>query len=64
MVGDAIMANQNVREEESSTYQEPFHNMVQAAQQSLYDGYSTHSKLSAAVRLLNIKSDCNMLQII
>ena len=56
MVGNAIMTNQNVREEESSTCWELFCNMVQAAQQSLYDGCSTHSELSAAVRLLSIKS--------
>ena len=63
MVDDAIMANQNVREEESSTYREPFYNMVQAAQQPLYDSCSTtttHSEVSAAVRLLSIKSDYNM----
>ena len=33
MVDDAIIANQNVREERSSTCREPFYNMVQAAQQ-------------------------------
>jgi len=60
MVDDVIMANQNVREEESSTCREPFYNMVQAAQQPLCDGCSTHSELSAAVRLLSIKSDYNM----
>ena len=57
MVDDAIIANQNVREEGSSTCRESFYNMVQAAQQPLYDGCSTHSELSAAVRLLSIKSD-------
>ena len=36
--------------------------MVQAAQQPLYDGCSTHSELSAAVRLLSIKSDYKMPQ--
>jgi len=56
------MANQNVRDEESSTYQEPFYNMVQGAQQPLYDSCSIHSELSAAVRLLSIKSDYNMPQ--
>ena len=60
MVDNAIIANQNVREEGSSTCREPFYNMVQAAQQPLYDGCSTHSELSAAVRLLSIKSDYNM----
>ena len=60
MVGDAIMANQNVREEESSTYREPFYNIVQAAQQPLYDGCSIHSEFSAGVRLLSNKSDYNM----
>ena len=49
MVDDAVIANQNVREEGSSTCREPFYNMVQAAQQPLYDGFSTHSELSAAV---------------
>jgi len=62
MVDDAIIANQNVREEGLSTCWEPFYNMVQAAQQSLYDGCSTHSELSAAVRLLSIKSNYNMPQ--
>jgi len=62
MIGDAINANQNVRDEESSTCREPFYNIVQAAQQSLYDGCSTHSELSTAVRLLSIKSDYNMPQ--
>ena len=36
--------------------------MVQAVQQPLYDGWSTHSEPSAAVRLLSIKSDYNMPQ--
>jgi len=31
MVNNAIIANQNVREEEPSTCREPFYNMVQAA---------------------------------
>jgi len=60
--GDAIMENQNIREEESSTCQEPFYNIVQAAQQPLYDDCSTHSELSAAVRLLSIKCDYNIPQ--
>ena len=60
MVGDAIMANQNLREDESSICPEPFYNMVHAAQQPLYDGCSTHSELSTVVRLLSIKSDYNM----
>ena len=54
MDDDTIIANQNVREEGSSTCREPFHNMIQAAQQSLYDGCSTHSELSAAVRVLTV----------
>ena len=62
VVDDAIIANQNVREKESSTCWEPFYNMVQTAQQPLYDGCSTHSELSATVRLLSIKSDYNMSQ--
>jgi len=62
MVDDAIMESQNVKEEESSTYREPFYNMVQALQQPLYDGCSAHSELSTAVRLLNIKSDYNIPQ--
>jgi len=62
IVDDAIIANQNVREEGSSTCSELFYNMVQAAQQPLYDGYSTNSELSAAVRLLSIKSDYNIFQ--
>jgi len=62
MVDDAIIANQNVREKVSSTYQEPFYNMVQVAQQPLYDSCSTHSELYVAVRLLNIKFDYNMPQ--
>ena len=62
IVGDAIIANQNVREEEPCICREPFYNMVQAAQQPLYDGCATHSELSAAVRLLSIKYDYNMLQ--
>ena len=62
MVDDAIMESQNVKEEESSTYREPFYNMVQVLQQPLYDGCSTHSELSTAVRLLNIKSDYNIPQ--
>jgi len=36
--------------------------MVQAAQQPLYNGCSTHSEPSAAVRLLSIKSNYNMPQ--
>ena len=56
MIDDAIITNQNIREEGSSTCREPFYNMVQAIQQPLYDGCSTHSELYAAVRLLSIKS--------
>ena len=60
MVDDAVIANQNVREEGSSTGREPFYNMVQDAEQPLYDGCSTHSELSTAMRLLSIKSDYNL----
>ena len=60
MANDVIMANQNLREEESSTCRESFYNMVQAAEQLVYDGCSTHSELSSMVRLLSIKSDYNM----
>ena len=62
MVDDAIIANQNVKEEGLSTCREPFHNMVQAIQQPLYDGYSTYSELSAAILLLSVKSHYNMPQ--
>ena len=48
MVDNVIIANQNVREEGSSTCRELFYNVVQAAQQLLYDDCSTHSELSAA----------------
>ena len=37
-----------------------FYNMLESAQQSLYEGCTTHSKLSAAMRLLSIKSEHNM----
>jgi len=43
MVDDAIIAHQNVREEGSNTCRELFYDMIQAAQQPLYDGCSTHS---------------------
>ena len=59
MIDDATRVNQNIREEESSTCREPFYNMVQTAQQPLYDSCSTHSELSVAVRLLSIKSNYN-----
>jgi len=62
MVDDAMLANQNVRKEGSSTCREPFYNMVQPAQQPLYDNCSTHSELFTAVRLLNIKSNYNIPQ--
>jgi len=62
MIGDAMLANENVMVQEGSSSQEPFYNMVQATQQPLYDGCSTHSELSAVVRLLSIKSDYNMPQ--
>jgi len=62
VVGDAIMTNQNVREKESSTWRQSFHNMVQAPQQPLYDGCSIHSELLATVRLLSIKSNYNIQQ--
>jgi len=51
-----------LREEKSSICREPFYNMVQAAQQPLYDCCSTHSELSVAMKLLSIKSDYNMPQ--
>jgi len=62
MSGDSVLKNQNVRVQEGSNCQEPFYNMVQATQQSLYDVYSTHNERSTAVRLLSIKSDYNMQQ--
>jgi len=62
MADDAIIANQNVREEGSSTFRELFYNIVQIARQPLYDGCSTHSDLSAVGRLLSIKSGYNMPQ--
>ena len=62
MVGDAILANQNVRDVEPSTCEDPFYNMVQTAQQPLYDGCSTHNELSTIVQLLSIRSDYNMQQ--
>ena len=62
MIGDAILAHQNVRDKESSTCEEQFYNMVQAAQQPLYDCYSTHSEFSTAVRLWSIKYDYSMSQ--
>ena len=57
-----MLANENVMVQEGNSSQESFYNMVQTAQQSLYDGRSTHSELSTAVRLLSIKSDYNMPQ--
>jgi len=62
MIADVIMANQNLRKEESSTCCEPFYNMVQAVQQPLYDGCSVHNELAAVVTLLSIKSNYNMPQ--
>ena len=62
MIGDAMLANENVMVQEGSSSQKPFYNMVQAAQQPLYDGCLTHSELSVAVWLLSIKSDYNMSQ--
>jgi len=62
MIDDAVLANQNVRVQEESSCQELFYDVVQAAQQFLYNSCSIHSKLCAAVRLLSIKSDYNMPQ--
>jgi len=62
MIDDAMLANQNVMVQEGRSPQEPFYNMIQAAQQPLYEGCSTNSELFATVRLLSIKYDYNMLQ--
>jgi len=35
MVSDAMLANQNVRDKEPTTWQEPFYNMVQVTQITL-----------------------------
>ena len=39
---------------------EAFYNMLESAQQPLYDGCTTHSELSATMRLLSIKSEHNI----
>uniref|UniRef100_A0A7C9DL29 Transposase-associated domain-containing protein n=1 Tax=Opuntia streptacantha TaxID=393608 RepID=A0A7C9DL29_OPUST len=39
---------------------ENFYNMLESAQQPLFEGCSTHSELSAAMRLLSIKSEHNI----
>jgi len=39
---------------------ETFYNMLESAQQPLYEGCSTHSELSTAMRLLSVKSEHNM----
>ena len=57
----AILAKQNIRNEEASICLEPLYNMVQATQQSLYDGYTTHNEVYV-VRLLSIEFDYNMSQ--
>ena len=39
---------------------EAFHNMLELAQQALYEACTTHSELFAAMRLLSIKYEHNM----
>ena len=60
------MSNIAFRYEETSlvprriVHAKVFYNMLQSAQQPLYEGYTIHSELSTIVRLLSIKFDHNM----
>ena len=60
------IVNDALRSDESNVVQGPnvnaqsFYNLLQATQQPLYEVCSNHSELSAAMRLLSIKSEHNM----
>jgi len=61
-----VMVNDAIRYGESNVVDGPnenvasFYNLLQANQQPLFEGCSNHSELSAAIRLLSIKSEHNM----
>ena len=61
-----VMLNNAFRYEESTVVDGPnvnatsFYIMLEATQQLLYEGCSTYSELSTAMRLLSIKSEHNM----
>ena len=61
-----IMLNDAFRYEENSPIMgrnvqtDAFYNMMQSAQQALYEGCTTHNELSAIMSLLSIKSEHNI----
>jgi len=61
------MVNDVLRCEDSNVVRGPnvnarsFYNLLQSTQQPLYEGCSNHNEWFAAVRLLSIKSEHNML---
>jgi len=62
MLNDVIGSNVVNMGEAPNASAEAFYNMLQSAQQPLYEGCTSHSELSAAMRLLSIKSTHNMSQ--
>jgi len=60
MLNDAFRYAENSPIMGRNVLVEVFYNMLQSAQQALYEGCTTHSELSAAMRLLSIKFEHNI----
>jgi len=56
MLSDAFRYENDTPVAGRNVQAEAFYNMLESAQQLLYEGCTTHSELSATMRLLNIKS--------
>ena len=60
MLGDAFRCDNETPVPGRNVQAETFYKMLESSQQPLFEGCSTHSELSAAMRLLSIKSEHNM----
>ena len=61
-MNDVIVSNEVEVSEQPNAEAQAFYDMLQTAQTPLWEGCSTQTELSNAVRLMSIKSDYNMPQ--